>query len=104
LQLIPPNDWCYEGAETHGHGNPEGQAHESSSFYQWAVFLSEGEMAFGGELETVVTLSPLPHLLGLLDSASPYSNLSSLGQKPKPNSTARVEDSINEHPKNQYNL
>jgi hypothetical protein len=48
-------------------------------FYQWAVSLSEGEMAFGGELETMVTLSPLPHLLGLLDSASPYPNLSSLG-------------------------
>jgi hypothetical protein len=39
-------------------------------------------MSFGGELETVVTLSPLPHLLGLLDSAPPYPNLSSLGQKP----------------------
>ncbi len=61
-------------------------------------------MTFGGELETVVTLSPLPHLLGLLDSASPYPNLSSLGQKTKPNSTARVEDPITEHPKNQDTL
>jgi hypothetical protein len=55
----------------------------SSSFYQWVVFLCEGEMSFGAELEIEVTLSPLPPLLDLLDSVPPYHNSSPLESKPR---------------------